>query len=350
MKMRDRIIIGILSVALVVSVGVNVTLATRSSASSPPTSSPTAPTSPTDPALGLQRDYVQVVNAVRPSVVEIATTSGLGSGVIYDTSGDIVTNAHVVGNATSFTVTLANGTSYPASLIGRFTPDDLAVIRVRGADSLVPATFSTASRFEVGNLVLAIGSPLGLSSSVTDGIVSFSGRTVSESSGVVLTDMIQTSAAINPGNSGGALVNISGQVIGIPTLVASDGNTATAGLGFAIPSTTVRLIVPQLISQGKVTSAGRASLGISGATAVSGNDEPLGVVVTEVTPGGPAARAGIATGMLITALDKRATPTLETLNVLLSTLKPGQQVPIALTTETGQRRIVEVVLGDLAQD
>jgi S1-C subfamily serine protease len=100
--------------------------------------------------------------------------------------------------------------------------------------------------------------------------VSFSGRTVSEGSGVVLTDMIQTSAAINPGNSGGALVNIAGQVIGIPTLVASNGTSASAGLGFAIPSNTVRLIVPQLIADGRVTSAGRASLGISGATAISG--------------------------------------------------------------------------------
>ena len=178
-------------------------------------------------------------------------------GVLYDNKGDIVTNAHVVGSDTSFTVSFSNGKTVPGGLVGTYVPDDIAVISVAAAKGLTPARFGNSSSLQVGDIVLAIGNPLGLSSSVTDGIVSFNGRAVSEGNGVVLPDLIQTSAAINPGNSGGALVNLSGRVVGIPTLAATNGDAAAPGLGFAIPSRTVALIAPQLIAKGAVTAAGR---------------------------------------------------------------------------------------------
>ncbi|MDA8291282.1 MAG: trypsin-like peptidase domain-containing protein [Actinomycetota bacterium] len=306
------------------------------------------PAATADPGVALQRDFVRAVNAVRPSVVEVSTSSGLGSGVVYDTKGDIVTNAHVVGDATTFTVSLSNGTRLAGRLVGTFAPDDLAVLRVSSPTRLTPARFAASKSVQVGDIVLAVGNPLGLSSSVTDGIVSFNGRTLDEGNGVVLAGLIQTSAAINPGNSGGALVDIEGRVIGIPTLGASSGSSAAAGLGFAIPSDTITLIVPQLVATGRVTTAGRAALGVSGATAVSFAGEPIGVVVTAVQPGGPAARAGIAVGELITAVNGHATRAFTDLEAVLAELRPGTRAIVATTSPGGARRNVSVVLADLA--
>jgi putative serine protease PepD len=301
------------------------------------------------PAAALERSFVRIVKAVRPSVVQISTPEGLGSGVVYDTKGDIVTNAHVVGSSTSFTISLSNGKQLPSRLMGVFVPDDLAVVRASSPASLKPAVFAGSGSLEVGDLVLAIGSPFGLSSSVTDGIVSFNGRAVNEGNGVVLPDMVQTSAAINPGNSGGALVNLSGTVVGIPTLAASNGSGTAPGVGFAIPSSTVNLIAPQLIANGKVTKAGRAALGVSGIGATDSLGNPIGIVVTAVQPNGPAAKAGIAMGSLITAVNGKATPDMATLQTVLSVMKPGARVSVAVTNPDGQARTVSVVLGDLAQ-
>ena len=162
----------------------------------------------------LQSDYVQVVNTVLPSVVQITTAAGLGSGVVLDDKGDIVTNAHVVGTATTFQVRLANNpTTFPATLVGAYPPDDLAVIHLQPPTGL-PRTFGDSSKLQIGDIVLAMGNPLGLTGSVTDGIVSAVGRAVTEpagdgSPGATLPQAIQTSAAINPGNSGGALVDLS---------------------------------------------------------------------------------------------------------------------------------------------
>src|SRR6516225_2487406 len=202
--------------------------------------STTAATTPAAAAGGvpLQQDYVNTIHRVLPSVVEIRTASGLGSGVVYDTAGHIVTNAHVVGTATSFQVFLAGSAKpLPARLVGSYLPDDLAVIKVTGAAHLVPARFADSAKLRVGDIVLAMGNPLGLASSVTDGIISATGRTVAEpaqagAQGATLPDVIQTSAAINPGNSGGALVNLAGQVVGIPTLAGEvdQGATAVAGV------------------------------------------------------------------------------------------------------------------------
>jgi putative serine protease PepD len=204
------------------------------------------------PASGVQTKFISVVKTVSPQVVEIRTSQGLGSGIVYDRRGDIVTNAHVVGNARTVTVRLPDGSKHSGTVVGSAPANDLAVVQLTGV-ALHPATFADSSKVQVGELALAIGNPLGLASSVTEGIVSSTGRSVSEPTGVMLHSVIQTSAAINPGNSGGALVNLSGQVIGIPTLAATDlqlGGGAAPGIGFAIAGNTVRQVANQLIAGG----------------------------------------------------------------------------------------------------
>ena len=273
-------------------------------------------------ALALQQQFVRVVKQVGPSVVLIRTSQGLGSGVVLDAKGNIVTNDHVVGNAGGFQVTLADGTQYRARLVGGFAADDLAVLHI-AAGGLHPASFANSSRLQVGDVALAIGNPLGLQSSVTEGIVSALGRTVNEEGGVALPNVIQTSAPINPGNSGGALVDLQGQVIGIPTLAAQLG----VGGG-------------QLIANGKVTNSHRALLGVGVAATTNG-----GLLVASVTPGGPAAHAGIRAGELIVSVDGTATPDPATLADVLAGLRPGQQVRVAVVRPDGTRRTVRVTLG-----
>ena len=205
--------------------------------------------------------FVSAIARVLPSVVEIRTRTGLGSGVVLNAAGDIVTNAHVVGDGAGLEVLLsASAAPVPASLVGVYRPDDLAVIRVSGVPGLRPATFGDSAKLVAGDVVLAIGNPLGLSSSVTEGIVSAVGRTVSEpatraTAGATLPDTIQTSAAINPGNSGGALATLDGDVVGIPTLAAvSQAGAAAPGIGFAISSNIAVGIATQLMSTGRVTN------------------------------------------------------------------------------------------------
>ena len=215
--------------------------------------SASAPASPAF-ATALQDDFVTVVGTVTPSVVVIETASGLGSGIVFDAKGNIVTNDHVVDGSTKFRVMLADGTKLPGTLVGTYPAGDLAVIHVTGT-GLKPATFGDSSKLAVGDIVLAVGSPLGLQGSVTQGIVSAIDRQVPESKAVTLPNVIQTSAEINPGNSGGALVDLAGEVVGIPTLAAVDPefNDAPApGIGFAIPSDVVVDVANQLIENGRV--------------------------------------------------------------------------------------------------
>jgi S1-C subfamily serine protease len=210
------------------------------------------------------------------------------------------------------------------------------------ASGLQPASFADSSRLQVGDVTLAIGNPLGLQSSVTEGIVSALGRTVNEDNGVALPNVIQTSAAINPGNSGGALVDLEGQVVGIPTLAATDPEMggAAAGIGFAIPSNTVRDIAGQLISQGKVTNSHRAWLGVEVAATTSG-----GLLITKVEPGGPAAKAGLRAGELVTAVQGTATPDPGTLADVLAGLRPGQTVTVRVARSDGGTGTAKVTLG-----
>jgi putative serine protease PepD len=198
----------------------------------------------------VQTQFVDVVDRVSPQVVQIQTSAGLGSGIVFDGGSDVVTNAHVAGNARRFVVTLSDGSRHSGVLVGSDRGNDLAVIHVSGAVP-APATFADSSGVRAGDLVFAIGNPLGLQSSVTQGIVSSLNRSVSEGDGVNLSDVVQTSAEINPGNSGGALVDLSGQVIGIPTLAAVDpefGGAQAPGIGFAIQSNTVERVATRLIS------------------------------------------------------------------------------------------------------
>lgn len=326
------------------------------SSSSPSGPAPAAASAPpAGGAGGLQGQYVSVIRNVPPSVVEVRTSSGLGSGVAYDDRGDIVTNAHVVGDARSFEVRIATSSRvYPATLVGSYPQGDLAVIRVQGANGLRAARFGD-SGVPVGAIVLAMGNPLGLDGSVTDGIVSAVGRTVNESEaadspGAVLPDAIQTSASINPGNSGGALVDLASEVIGIPTLAAVNqqigGGSAAPGIGFAIPSNTVRRIADQLIKSGRVTSTGRAALGVTVTTLAGPDGQPAGVAVRDVTAGGPAAAAGIRPGEVITSVGGTPVTDTQELQDALAAHQPGERVGVTLGVPGGTHELA-VTLGEL---
>ena len=322
-----------------------------------------APSSPADASdatsslSALQSAYTSLVKRTLPSVVEIRTSAGLGSGVVFDRQGDIVTNNHVVGSSTSFQVTAAGSSeALSAHLVGTYPPDDLAVIRVTGDHHLRPASFADSSKVAVGDIVLAMGSPLGLSSSVTSGIVSAVGRTVTEpaeqnSPGAVLPQVIQTSAPINPGNSGGALVDIRGEVVGVPTLAAVDqqigqGGSAAPGIGFAIPSNVVTDIAGQLVKNGKVTNSHRAALGVTVVPLVNSAGNPAGVGVRSVQAGGAAARAGIRAGDVITSLDGQQVSGPTALRTVLAGLSVGQTVPVGLE-RNGSTVTVHVTLEQL---
>jgi putative serine protease PepD len=270
--------------------------------------------------------------------VLIERAGALGSGVALDDGGHIVTNAHVVGNARTFTVTTSDGAKHKATLTGAFPQGDLAVIEVQGAN-LQPATFADSSQVKVGELALAIGNPLGLQSSVTQGIVSSNSRTVPEGNGVALPALIQTSAPINPGNSGGALVDETGAVIGIPTLNAGIHGQPAPGIGFAISSNTVKSIARQLADTGEVSNSPRAWLGVDVRSVPR-----RGAFVAAVVRGGPAADAGIRPGDMIARIAGKPVPTVDDLAVALAELKPGDRVPIDLHAQTGARTVT-VTLG-----
>jgi S1-C subfamily serine protease len=298
--------------------------------------------------------YADVVRQVLPSVVQIRTPSGLGSGVVLDTAGNIVTNAHVAGDATAFQVQVA-GDPAPrdAKLVGSYPPDDLAVIRVDDPAGLKPASFGDSGKARAGDVVLAVGNPLGLSSSVTQGIVSATDRAVTEpSSGGspagALPGAIQTSAPINPGNSGGALVTAAGQVIGIPTLaaVSANGSTQAQGIGFAIPSNLARDIARQLIETGHVTNSHRAALGAQVTTVTGPDGAPAGAGIVAVTSGGPADSAGLRPGDVITAAGTTRTPDGTALSQALAAARPGQQVTLEIT-RSAQPLTLQVTLGEL---
>jgi len=332
-KRYTRLLALVLSAGLTGSVVAGSSQATRSHPSSATVVAPAE-------GVALQAAFVRAVRAVSPSVVQIEDKTGLGSGIVFDARGDIVTNNHVVSGATSFTVTTSTGRRYRARLVGAFPPDDVAVIRVSDA-KLVPATFADSTAVDVGDLAMAVGNPLGLQSSVTLGIVSAFRQAVPEGNGVTLPSMIQTSAAINPGNSGGALADIQGRVIGIPTLAAEDpeiGGSAP-GIGFALPSNLVKDIAGQIVTYGKVVDSHRAYLGMEV------GDAGDGIVVDSVTAGGPAAKAGMQVGDLIVSVDGRATPSTALLSQVLAGLKPGRTVPVVVETQTGSRKTVPVTLG-----
>ncbi len=191
---------------------------------------------------------------IEPSVVELTVTTAqgeqIGSGVIIDAKGDIITNNHVVNGEQTIQVTLSNGSTESAQLVGSVAADDLAIVRIAPFSHMVVAQLGNSSTLVVGQEVIAVGNPLGITETATHGIVSALNRSVTESSGgATIHNAIQTDAAINPGNSGGALVNLQGQLIGIPTLAAvnTESNTQANGLGFAIPSSLVKTVEAQIL-------------------------------------------------------------------------------------------------------
>ncbi|WP_406319714.1 S1C family serine protease [Streptomyces sp. NBC_00118] len=304
----------------------------------------------------LQADYQKVIKDVLPSVVQIQASSDLGSGIVYDDKGHIVTNAHVVGNEKKFKVTTSNSeTELTATLVYAYPAQDLAVIKLdKVPERLRAARFADSPKVEVGQITLAMGSPLGLSSSVTEGIVSATGRTVSEvreggGTGATIGNMVQTSAAINPGNSGGALVGLDGQVIGIPTLAAVDpgiSGGAAPGIGFAIPSSMVTTVADQVIKNGRVTDSGRAALGITGRTVLGSSYRPDGVAVVDVDDGGAAQKAGIRSGDVITEFGGTGITSMTSLAEELAPHKPGDKVSVTYT-RNGAEKTVEVTLGEI---
>jgi S1-C subfamily serine protease len=354
MKLTRPVVATVLTVAAITLAGCAANDAALQSSSGAPSVPANAP--------GLEKAYISVVHQVLPSVVQITSGNSLGSGIVFDTAGDIVTNAHVVGQASAFQVRLPDSPkTIPATLVGTYKPDDLAVIKLdQPPASLHPARFGDSARLQVGEIVLAMGNPLGLTGSVTSGIISATGRTVTEPAesgpGATLPNVIQTSAAVNPGNSGGALVDLAGEVIGVPTLAALEPQTsilgsssAAPGIGFAIPSNLVTDIAGQLITHhGHVVNSHRAELGVQVVTVLDVNGQSAGVGVLRVEPGQPAAAAGIQAGEVITAINN--TPMLDTSGLAqeLAKLDPGQTVRVTLSTPQGSTRTVTVTLGQLA--
>lgn len=287
----------------------------------------------------------QINKAVGPSVVGIVNKAnigflnqlidlGSGSGVIISSDGYIITNNHVIENASELTVILNTHDEYKAKIIGSDERTDLAVIKI-DAEGLTPASLGDSTTLEVGELAVAIGNPLGqeLAGSVTVGVISATNRTISISGRTL--NLVQTDAAINPGNSGGALVNCFGEVIGINTVKMSSTNVE--GIGFAIPISVAKPIINDLMSNGKVT--GRPSIGIMGQNA------PYGVIVREVVDGSGAQKAGVTEGDLIVKVNDKSVTSVEEINEIRDTFKPGDTIKITVY-RNGELSTLDVTLGE----
>jgi S1-C subfamily serine protease len=321
---------------------------------------------PTVPALtgnNIESVREAAIAKVKPAVVQVnvatARGNGLGSGVIIDKRGYIVTNNHVIQGARSIQVVLSNGTRLPAQVVGTDPADDLAVLKINPPAHMTVATLGDSSNLKVGQEVMAIGNPLGITQTVTRGIISALNRSVSEpasqgSSGITIPNTIQTDAAINPGNSGGALIDLQGNVIGIPTLAAIDPefNQPANGVGFAIPSNQVKFIAQQIIESGKVTHTGRAALGVRVVSVdqVMANENNLsvdhGALIAEIVQGGAAAKAGLQTGDVIVQIDDKEVDDTSSLSDALVTKNPGDRVAVKIY-RGNQQLTVNVTLGEL---
>ena len=311
-------------------------------------------------------DWTDVAAAVSPAVVTIqtqgASSGGTGSGVIYDAQGDIVTNYHVIASVLGggqIQVTLADGRLYSAKVVGHDKTTDLAVIRLDNPPSdLTVARFATSANLEVGAPVMAIGAPLGLSNTVTTGIVSALNRPVEvsmdedsssqdsqASSDLVVTNAIQIDASINPGNSGGPLFDATGAVIGINSSIkslatSSDGQAGSIGLGFAIPSDLVVSIADQLIASG-TASHGMLGVTVKAATTTVGSDTYVGAEVQDVSAGSGASAAGIRAGDVIVKVEGQEVTSPKQLIGYVRRYKAGDTVTMTIVRD-GQTQDVSV--------
>jgi len=343
-----------LGTALVVGgvVGGLIVGATQSSGSSVTSASSTA--SHTESACPV----TSVADHVVPSVVTIAASgpggAGTGSGEVIRSGGYILTNNHVIsagaGSGGSVEVLFADGQSAPATITGRDPQTDLAVLHVQTSRQLKVISLGSSSAVKVGQPVVAVGAPLGLSGTVTSGIISALDRTVEvpgeSDRSALLVSALQTDASINPGNSGGALVNWEDQLVGVPTAGAAVPNSGggSIGLGFAIPVDLAKRIADEIIATGRVTHAffGLSTLPIPPAAAEQAG-LPEGLFVQAVTPGGPAAAAGLRAGDVITKIDGEPATSNIQLQELTLTKKPGDTVSIDYTRD-GQSATVTVTL------
>jgi len=301
---------------------------------------------------------VEAVRELEPSVVQIATDTvaislynrivpqtGVGSGIILDKAGNILTNNHVIEGADYVTVTLSDGRSYPANLVGSDSITDLAVIKIAAA-KLTPAKFGNSSNLEVGEDVIAVGHALGLKGgpTVSKGVVSALDRTIQTDAQKAMVDLIQTDASINPGNSGGPLANSRGEVIGINTAIINDSN----GIGFAINIDDAHVVVDQILRSGYVM---RGFLGITPFNVTDSIREQLnlpvadGVIIAGVVEGFPAGESGLQTEDVIVMLNKAAIENSGDLSKFLLNNPPGSNVEVSFY-RNGELRKVELVLAD----
>ncbi|QOJ14110.1 MAG: trypsin-like peptidase domain-containing protein [Planctomycetia bacterium] len=271
---------------------------------------------------------------------------GSGSGIVFDERGHILTNNHVVENRTGIRVLAADGREFPATIVGTDSKTDLAIIRVEDAE-LAPLTFGDSDRIDVGDWVIAIGAPFGLSQTVTHGIVSAKGRSVG-SLDIAYQDFIQTDASINPGNSGGPLLNTRGEVIGVNTAIASDGDVANMGIAFAIPANMARSIARKLVSGGRVE---RGWLGVrmdelsredAAAMGLRGRE---GVLVFAVMADTPASRAGLQPDDVIVRVGDQPARTMSRVRALIADVSPGESVTLGILRD-GRARDVTVEVGE----
>jgi putative serine protease PepD len=258
------------------------------------------------------------------------SSSAEGTGFVYDTKGDIVTNEHVVDGSSSVKVKFADGSTYHATVVGSDPSSDLAVLHVDAPSSTLHLlTLGDSSNAAVGDGVVAIGNPFGLDNSVSTGIVSAVNREIQAPDGTPIEGAIQTDAAINHGNSGGPLLDLQGDVIGVTSQIESDSG-GNDGVGFAIPSNTVRSVVDQLIAGGKVQ---HALLGVDVTQATSG------VGVAQVEAGSAAADAGVQTGDVITAVDGTAVTTPQQLRAIIAAHKPGDTLTLVVRRDGGSKTL-----------
>ena len=281
------------------------------------------------------------------AVVEIAVTSGggsgggtqqaQGSGFVYDEQGHVITNQHVVDGAESVEVTFSNGKTYDATVVGSDPSTDIAVLDVDApASVLEPLELADSSQLEVGDGVIAIGSPFGLEQTVTTGIVSALHRQITAPNKFAIDDAIQTDAAINHGNSGGPLLDMNGNVVGVNSQIESESG-GNDGVGFAVPSNTVERIADALIADGSVEHAylGVATEDVEGST---------GAGIAEVRPGTPAAEAGLQNGDVVTEVDGESVESADELRQLIDAKRPGDKAELTVQRD-GDTQTLEVTLG-----
>jgi len=325
------------------------------------------PATPRPELAAEERSTTELFREAAPSVVHITThqvqrdffnlnvqeiPQGTGSGFVWDTEGHIVTNYHVIHGADTARVSFYDQTSYPATLVGVAPDSDLAVLKVEApAEKLRPLPLGTSEDLEVGLSVYAIGNPFGLDHTLTTGVISALGREIRSATGRPIKDMIQTDAAINPGNSGGPLLDSAGRLIGVNTAIYSPSG-AYAGIGFAIPVDTVRWIVPELIAYGKVIRP-RMALAVA-PERITQQLGISGVLILQVTPGTPAAEAGlrptrrtrdgnIVLGDVIVAVDGEKVETYNDLLAILDERKVGDVVTVTVIRD-GKQHDVKVEL------